>query len=319
MAEARVLGFGTATLDYRIRTADLGQGYTEKLLAQEIAVLGGGAIANCLVQVARLGGKAVWLGKLGKDRLAETIIGQLEAEAIDCSNVLYDSTLSSPFNLAVYAGQRRRRVGGYLLPNSLAALSEAEVATLAEAVRPNDWVVAEIGEVPLERVLEFCRQASDRGAHLAVDVDLDPLRQCRAHTRVITEIFRLQELIMANHDALKSMYDFPTANSLARRLSEFFGIRAVISAGVEGCYHCEPGDSAEHLPALPVEAVDPVGAGDAFHGGLLYALAEDRDFAEALEIARRCAAINCLTFGAREGMPNRDELEEFEPPPKAPK
>jgi len=313
-----VLGFGTATIDYRIRTADLGEGYTEKLLAQEVDMLGGGAIANCLVQVSRLGGRAVWLGKLGKDRLAEMIVGMLSSEGIDCSRILHDPTLGSPFNLAVYAGAQRRRVGGYLIPESLGDLSECEVTALAEAVRPRDWAVVEIGEIPTDRVVEFCRQASARGARLAADVDLDPLRQCGADRLVVEEIFHYQELIMANHDALRSLYDLPTALALARHLGKSFRAKAVVSAGAEGCYYSEFGDSAEHLPAIPVEVVDPVGAGDAFHGGLLYALAKGRDFIESLETARRCAAMNCLRFGAREGMPNRVELEGFEPPNQPP-
>jgi sugar/nucleoside kinase (ribokinase family) len=313
MAAARVLGFGTATLDYRIRTADLGKDYTEKLLAQEVEVLGGGAIANCLVQVARLGGRPVWLGKLGKDRPAETIVAQLEAEGVDCSRALYDPILGSPFNLAVYAGTRRRRVGGYLLPGSLACLSRTDVSALAAAVEPGDWAVVEIGEVPLDSVALFCREAKERGAKLAVDVDLDPLVQCGAHRRLVADIFRLQDLIMANQRALQSMYGVPTARALTLKLGRIFRVMTVVSAGAEGCYHSELGDSAEHLSAIPVEIVDPVGAGDAFHGGLLCALAEGQDFFRSLEIARRCAALNCMAFGAREGMPNRERLDRFHP------
>jgi sugar/nucleoside kinase (ribokinase family) len=319
MAEARILGFGTATLDYRIRTADLGEGYTEKLLAQEVEVLGGGAVANCLVQVSRLGGSAVWLGKLGKDRTAEVIVAQLQHEGVDCSRALFDPTLGSPFNLAVYAGRRRRRVGGYLIPGSLACLSEADVSALAANVRSDDWVVVEIGEIPLDSIARFCREAKDRGARLAVDVDLDPLLQCGADSRVVTEIFRHQDLIMANQQALQSMYDLPTARALTSRLGQVFRAMTVVSAGAEGCYYSEIGGVAEHLPALYVKVVDPVGAGDAFHGGLLYALAEGQDFSRSLEIARRSAALNCTVFGAREGMPNRDALERFNPEdPKRP-
>jgi sugar/nucleoside kinase (ribokinase family) len=313
MAETRVLGFGTATLDYRIRTADLGEGYREKLLAQEVEVLGGGAIANCLVQVSRLGGRAVWLGKLGKDRLAEEIIGSLTAEGIDCSGVLYDETLSSPFNLAVYAGPKRRRVGGYLVPGSLAALSEADVSTLADSVRSGDWAVVEIGEVPLDRVLKFCRQAKLRDAHLAADVDLDPLRQCGADRHTVEEIFSLQDLIMANHRALETLYGTKTAEETARRIARLYPAKIVVSAGAEGCQVAEYSNPVRHLSAIQVKVVDPVGAGDAFHGGLLFALAEGRDFGQGLEVARRCAALNCLRFGAREGMPNRAEMEGLDP------
>jgi len=311
MAPARVIGFGTATLDYRIRTADLGIGYTEKLLAREVDVLGGGATANCLVQASRLGADTVWVGKLGRDKPAETIVGQLEAEGIDCSRVLYDPSTSSPFNLAVYAGQERRRVGGYLLANSLARLSEGEIAALGSAVRQGDWVIVEIGEIPLESVLLFCRQAKSRGARLAVDVDLDPIEQCGTDKTVVEEIFDLQDLIIANRQALGTLYAADTAQELVRILKRAFAAKTVVTAGADGCYFSASGKAVDHLPAIPLQVVDPVGAGDAFHGGLLYALATGQVFEQALEIGRRCAALNCLAFGAREGMPTLESLERF--------
>jgi sugar/nucleoside kinase (ribokinase family) len=260
MAASRVIGFGTAALDYRIRTADLGIGYTEKLLARRVDVLGGGAIANCLVQASRLGADALWLGKLGRDKPAETIIGQLEDEGIDCSRVLYDPSASSPFNLAVYAGKKRRRVGGYLLPNSLARLSEGDITILSSAVSPGDWVIVEIGEIPLESVLLFCRQAKSKEARLAVDVDLDPVRQCGADKTLIEEIFGVQDLIMANRQALGSVYSVDTAKELARVLSRAFAAKTVVTAGADGCYFCPSGKAVDHLRAIPVEVVDPVGA-----------------------------------------------------------
>jgi sugar/nucleoside kinase (ribokinase family) len=313
MASARVIGFGTAALDYRIRTSDLGSDYTEKLLAREVDVFGGGATANCLVQAARLGAVAVWLGKLGRDRPAETIVGQLEAEGIDCSRVLYDPSTGSPFNLAVYAGDQRKRVGGYLLANSLACLGEEDINALASAVSSGDWVIVEIGEIPLESVLLFCRQAKSRGASLAVDVDLDPVQQCGADKTIADEIFGLQDLIMANKQALGSLYAADTAQELVRILRRTFAIKIVVTAGADGCYFAPSGKAVEHLPAIPVQVVDPVGAGDAFHGGLLYALAAGQVFEQALEIGRRCAALNCLAFGAREGMPTLEGLERFTP------
>ncbi|MBN2553692.1 MAG: carbohydrate kinase family protein [Spirochaetales bacterium] len=313
MCASRVIGFGTATVDYRIRTADLGIGYTEKLLAQHVEVLGGGAIANCLVQVARLGGAALWLGKLGGDRLAEKIVGRLQEEGVDCSRVIYDSSLSSPFNLAVYAGAQRRRVGGFLLPNSLAQLKESEITELSASVGEGDWVVVEIGEIPLESVLLFCRRVKARGARLAVDVDLDPIRQCGAGLPLVEEVFRLQELIVANRRALESAYGATTAQELAQELGSRFETRIAVTAGAEGCWFAEPAGAVEHLAAIPVEVVDPVGAGDAFHGGLLHGLSTGRDFEQALEMGRRCAALNCLAFGARQGMPTMEQLERFSP------
>lgn len=61
-----IYGFGSACVDYRIHIPDMGEGYTSKVVADEIKELGGGACANCLVQAARLGADCTYLGKLEK-------------------------------------------------------------------------------------------------------------------------------------------------------------------------------------------------------------------------------------------------------------
>ncbi|MBQ4298376.1 MAG: carbohydrate kinase, partial [Clostridia bacterium] len=71
---ATVYGFGTAAVDFRIRTADFGDLYKDKLLAQTCAEMGGGALANFLSQVSRLGGRTAFLGKLGRDPMGEKIV-----------------------------------------------------------------------------------------------------------------------------------------------------------------------------------------------------------------------------------------------------
>ena len=95
-----IFGFGSAALDFRIRTADLGPEYRAKLLARETALLGGGAVANALVQVSRLGGDAAFLGKLGGDWIGERIVAGLESEGVDCSATIMDPMECSPFNVA---------------------------------------------------------------------------------------------------------------------------------------------------------------------------------------------------------------------------
>ena len=106
----QVWGFGSACVDIRLTTADYGPAYTTKLLAQETRLQGGGACANCLTQVARLGGRAAWLGKVGDDALGALILRQLQEERVDTSHALVAPNALSPFNVAVYAGTQWRRV-----------------------------------------------------------------------------------------------------------------------------------------------------------------------------------------------------------------
>ena len=295
-------GFGTAALDFRIRTAELGPGYTEKLLAQQTQIVGGGAMANWLVQVARLGGNASWLGKLGEDWVGDYIVEDLGGEGVDCSRVVRDASSCSPFSLAVFAGQRRRRVGGFLVPNSLAEVTQEEIRQWAACLHSGNWLLVEIGELPLWAVTELCRAVQGRGVRVAVDVDLDPIVQCEATPAEVTAIFELADLLIPNGVAMKSLYAGASAPELARRMAGDFGVTTVVTAGGGGAYFCRPDQPVRHQPAVAVDVVETLGAGDAFHGGLVFALAEGRPLDDAVGLAARCGAEACRFPEARPGM-----------------
>ncbi len=304
----RIFGFGSSAVDFRIQTAEMGRDFTEKLVAQQCEVFGGGAISNCLVQIARLGGSAVWLGKLGTDWIGRRITDDLSGEGVVCQWVLRDPAVCSPFNVAVYAGPARRRVGGFLLPNSLASVTTEELAGWAEHFRAGDWLLAEIGEVPLASVESLCRMARKRQVKIAVDVDLDPRRQLQADASQTHAVLALADLLVPNVAALSTVYPGLTPAELAARLAKDYGTTSVVTAGAEGAYFCCTTGDVRHQPPVATEVVDTVGAGDAFHGGLLYACAEGQPIEKAVELAARCGAEACRRFGARSAMATAAQL-----------
>jgi fructokinase len=92
----------------------------------------------------------------------------------------------------------------------------------------------------------------------------------------------------------------------------------VLTAGSEGARAITASLDVRQ-PAVPVEIVDTVGAGDAFTAGLLWALQSrgllsrstlriisEADLREALEVAVRIAALTCTRAGANP--PRSDEL-----------
>ena len=83
-----------------------------------------------------------------------------------------------------------------------------------------------------------------------------------------------------------------------------------VTAGSEGTWWLDSGN-LEHTPALEVEAVDTLGAGDVFHGAFALGLAEGMSARAAIEFGSAAAALKCTRFGGRNGSPTRDELEHF--------
>ena len=83
---------------------------------------------------------------------------------------------------------------------------------------------------------------------------------------------------------------------------------AIIKLGAQGAYYATR-DGGEHVPAIPVEAVDSVAAGDAFNGALAASLAQGDDLDRAVRVATAAGALAVTRFGAQDSMPYKEDVQ----------
>lgn len=308
----KICGFGSAAVDIRITTADYGDGYRDKLLAHDTLWMGGGATTNFLTQVSRLGGKATWFGKLGQDRIGTMILDLLKNEHIDVSCALVESDAISPFNIAIYAGLGRRRIGGYLLPNCLHDISEQNVGFFVDALESGDWILIEVGEIPLPICVSCAEKAKLKGAHIVVDVDLDPIKQTRGTVGEIEELFGMCDVLMPNITSLGTLFPGQSIEKIAMDKLSRSNNTVILTLGDKGAAYVEHSGPFITVPAFNFNnVVDTVGAGDAFHGGVVYGLSTGMTIEDSVRLGNLCGGFNCLTFGPREGMIRREQLAEY--------
>ena len=97
----------------------------------------------------------------------------------------------------------------------------------------------------------------------------------------------------------------------ARRLREECGVAlAMITLGPQGCY-LENARGACRVPAPAVRPVDTTGAGDAFNGGFVAALAEGKDLFEACAFGNAVSNLAVTKMGTSVAMPHRAEVDAF--------
>jgi 2-dehydro-3-deoxygluconokinase len=308
----KICGFGSAAVDIRITTADYGDGYRDKLLAHDALWTGGGSTANFLTQVSRLGGKATWFGKLGNDLIGTIILDLLKKENIDISYVLIEKDAISPFNLAIYAGAEKRRIAGYLLPNCLNNITEKDIEFYLDGVETDDWILVEIGEIPLPICLSFAEKAKIKGAHIVIDVDLDPIKQTCGTVEEIEALFGICDVLIPNINSLKTLFPDQSIEEIAIGKLSRFKKTVILTLGDKGAAYVEPSGSLVSVPGIKLkDVVDTVGAGDAFHGGVVYGLAMGMTLEDSVRLGNICGGVNCLTFGPREGMMRYEQLAEY--------
>ena len=269
-----------------------------KVPASDYVVVGGGCAANASVACARLGAAVQFAGPLGdsKDETSNRIIADLKAEGIDCDGVARVAGGTASVSLIlldalgekIIATRRGARLGG-ALPADAAALVARADAVLIDNRFP-------------EFAMAIARAAAKRRIPIVIDLD--------QATKVKDPLLALGTHVIASAEALRGttrLEDHAAAlQMLGKQLSGF----VAATDGPQGVYWLTPA-GMQHMPAYDVEAIDTLGAGDAFHGAFAVALAEGRDIAECMRFATAAAAIKCTRFGGLKGAPKRAEVEAF--------
>ncbi|MEO8186453.1 MAG: PfkB family carbohydrate kinase [Burkholderiaceae bacterium] len=286
---------GSATIDH-IFLIDEVKSPSAKIAANDFVETGGGMGANAAVAVQRLGGKAIYWGRVGDDETGAQVIALLEHEGIDVSAL--------------------RRLSGY----------RTKIATILIDARGERLVVSSQPQgyppdatwLPVERVAEADSVLADTrwpaGAQRLFDAATtygkpsvfdgdagDPL-QVRTTARLATHPFFSQTMLASFE-----------LGEPQRSLPQLFGGRNVVCGVTLGAAGVMWFDARRihSAPSWQVNAVDTLAAGDTWHGAFALALAEHRDLPSAVEFASQVAALKCARFGGRAGIPKRDEFERW--------
>jgi sugar/nucleoside kinase (ribokinase family) len=151
-------------------------------------------------------------------------------------------------------------------------------------------------------VTPICQAAAARGIPVVIDLDQttapdDPLLTLGTHVIASAEGLR---------GTLKTQDLKAALTQMAGHLTGF----AAVTDGPNGVYFMK-GDEVRHMPAFKIDAVDTLGAGDAFHGAFTLAFAETGDVIQAMRFGCAAAAIKCTRFGGLTGAPTRAEVHDF--------
>jgi ribokinase len=130
---------------------------------------------------------------------------------------------------------------------------------------------------------------------------------------VSRELLALTDIIVPNEieaEALTNdrVSDTESAYAAADRLRALGPRVAVVTLGDRGAIARSP-DERIRVPALNVDVVDTVGAGDAFCAALAVSLAEGAELRTAVHFANAAGALACTKHGAEPSMPARSEVE----------
>lgn len=265
-----------------------------------------GTEMNLCAAVARLGLKSSFCSRVGDDPWGRKVVSRLEELCVGVGPVAVDPGAPTGVFFKEVLPDGERRVH-YYREGSAASRLTAEDGLRAAQARPGVLVVSGItlalGEGPVAAVEAAVRSAKETGAWVALDPNLRaPLGGLAAVEGPLGRLLPLCDVLLAGLDEAEAMFGASNPQDLAEEAHEAGAREVVFKDGARGCWY-EEGGRMLHLPAEPVEQVDPVGAGDAFGGGYLAARLRGAVPEASAGLGARLGALVAASAGDTEGLP----------------
>lgn len=276
----------------------------ETLLAREGTTVPGGKGANQALAARMAGAQTILVGAVGPDALADMSLALLRRSGVDLAQVV---TLDARTGLAVVMVDQRAENSIVVVPGANALFTPDELASAATCVREAPVVVVQ-GELPVattNKVAELC--TGQLIVNLAPVIDLDASVLRAANPLVVNEHEAAGALrILTGQDVSDPDSDAAEGALLQQLLHA--GVESIVmTLGSRGCL-LGTADRFEAISAPVVDAVDTVGAGDAFVGALAAQLADGVDLSAAARFAVNYSAATVLRSGAQSSYPEASQV-----------
>jgi len=274
----------------------------ETLLGGEFFLFPGGKGANQAVAAARLGGKVIFVARVGNDIFGEQALQQFTAEGIVTDYIVKDS--DRPSGVALITVDNKGENTIVVAQGSNGALSSDDVQKAEREFEKSDIVLTQL-ETPLQTILHVAKLVGKFRKRLI----LNPA----PGMKLPDDLFPSLYLITPNESETEvltgiSVKDNASIKQAAEKLKEKGVANVIITLGSEGAYlYTDAG--GKHIPTRKVKAVDTTAAGDVFNGALAVALSEMKSLEEAVDFANHAAAISVTKMGAQASAPYRNELK----------
>ncbi|KAJ8476413.1 hypothetical protein OPV22_020140 [Ensete ventricosum] len=282
----------------------------------------GGAPANVAIAVARIGGRAAFVGKLGDDEFGRMLAGILRDNGVDDSGVSFDTGARTALAFVTLRSDGEREFMFYRNPSADMLLTEGELNldVIKSAAVFHYGSISLITEPCRSAHLKAMEVAREAGALLSYDPNLRlPLWPSAEEAREqILSIWDQADIIKVSDVELEFLTGQESVeDDVVLTLWRPAFKLLVVTLGEKGCKYYTK-DFRGSLEGYAVDTVDTTGAGDAFVGAMLRKIVADQTvlqvegkLREVLKFANACGAITTTEKGAIPALPTEPAAVEL--------
>jgi sugar/nucleoside kinase (ribokinase family) len=246
---------------------------------RNLQLASGGSAANTMVAIAQSGGRGVYFGKVAHDTNGEFYRQDMQKNGIEFPVPLApEASLPTGSCVVLTTPDAERTMCTHLGVSTTLSKSDLNLEILSQAkvcyIEGYLWDA----EDPREACQEAFHQCNRLGVKAAFTFSDSFLihRFADDFRRVVSEHC---DILFCNSDEAFAFFATQDIQECCARIGELCDLAFITRSG-EGCLVIERGQ-VEAVAGFPVRAIDTVGAGDAFAGGVLFGLTHGMPAAKA--------------------------------------
>lgn len=271
----------------------------------------GGAESNVAIGLSRLGVKAGWFSRLGKDPFGNSILKNIRGEGVDVSRVQQVDTAPTGMMMRelVYGKvqvhyYRKHSAASTMKPSDL---DEAYIASAK--ILHITGITAALSNSSRETLLESIRIARRNGVKVSFDPNLRlKLWSAEEAKHVIMDIAREVDYFLPGFDEMMLLLGKTNLMDILAELKHLDAVIVMKSVDDATCL-IEQGN-VTMVPFVPAaHVVDTIGAGDGFCAGFLAGVSKGYTLDKAVHLGNLVGSFVVQAHGDWEALPTWETVE----------
>jgi sugar/nucleoside kinase (ribokinase family) len=283
----------------------------------------GGAPANVVACLAKLGRRTGLIGKVGDDDFGRFLRQVLIDKGVSPQGLLLDPKEQTTLAFVHLQPDGERSFSFYRKPGADTRLRPEEIAQELLDTRIFHFGSLSLTAEPARSATKAAlRLVRDKNILVSYDPNLRPplwpsLDEARGE---MLDVMHMADLVKISLEELEFLTGSTDLEGASQSLQQDYDLKMLlVTLGKEGCYY-RLGDLCGHVPGFKVRSIDATGAGDAFLGAMLFQIVRlDKDLAAwtaddlvaSIRFANATGALATTKKGAIPAMPSLHEIKQL--------
>jgi sugar/nucleoside kinase (ribokinase family) len=300
---------GILTADVVGKPIDAMPGRGHLAFVDRMELHSGGCAANTGIGLAKLGVETAIIGNVGRDGFGDFLVRRFEENGIDVGGIARDDDTATSATMVLVHQDGERSFLHYLGANGTFRVEQVDFERVKNSKVlhiAGAQVMPSFDGAPMAGLL---RRAKEAGITTALDTVWDPTGRWMELTG--PSLPYVDYFLPSFEEARMLAGGLETPEAVAQFLLDAGAKVVGLKLGHKGCYVRSADGQEVRLPALPVKAIDALGAGDAFVAGFLAGVVRGWSLEKCARLATGVGASCVTSLGATTGIRSFAETVAF--------